>query len=144
MKTMLLTVALVSICSIGAYAQTADTALVQAAIDAYNNKDTAYFDKTLAADVVWLDEDGHAIAGKERVSRFLGRQLSPGARKLTTSDVSISSAGDVAWARFTYTIEADGKKPIKGLNSVVYRRTNGAWQIVMVHGSINAPSPNHP
>ena len=69
---LLLTILLMS--STGGYAQD-DTALIDAAINAFNTQDAAYFEKTLAPEAVWLDEDGHAIAGKERVTSFIARQV---------------------------------------------------------------------
>ena len=38
--------------------------LVKATVDAYNKGDISYFDKLLADDVLWVDEDGHEMTTK--------------------------------------------------------------------------------
>ncbi|MBI2150120.1 MAG: nuclear transport factor 2 family protein [Acidobacteria bacterium] len=66
--------------------------LVQAGVDAYNRQDVAYFEKMLAPDVVWLDDDGHAVAGKDRVLAFLRNQLgATPPRKLVVTNIRTGS-----------------------------------------------------
>jgi ketosteroid isomerase-like protein len=38
--------------------------LVKATVEAYNRGDIGYFDKLLADDVLWVDEDGHEMTTK--------------------------------------------------------------------------------
>src|SRR4051794_21866415 len=45
--------------------------MANAGVEAINKNDAAYFENHLAADAVWFDEDGHAIAGKDRILAFL-------------------------------------------------------------------------
>src|SRR5215470_19836717 len=49
--------------------------LVKATVDAYNKGDIKYFDKLLADDVVWVDEDGHEMTTKMFALYLLERQL---------------------------------------------------------------------
>lgn len=124
-------------------AQQAVADMVQAGIDAYNKQDIDYFQKMLAPDVVWLDDDGHAISGKDRVLGFLRGQLTATpARKLTITNVRTGSSSDAAWASFAYVMDG-GPGPRKGLNSTVYRKSGNDWQIVLVHGAINTPGHGH-
>ena len=124
-------------------AQPAVEDMVQAGIEAYNKQDIGYFEKMLAPDVVWLDDDGHAIAGKDRVLGFLRGQLTATPpRKLTIANVKTGSSNDAAWVSFAYTMDG-GPGSRKGLNSTVYRKSGSDWQIVLVHGAINTPSHGH-
>ena len=118
----------------GAYAQ--DTSLVDDAINAINSQDSAYFERALADDAVWLDEDGHAIASKASVTRFLGRLMTPES-KMVTRNVKVMMAGDAAWAYFNYAVEVGGETAIEGLGSAVFTRTGGNWQISLIHGAHN-------
>ncbi len=144
MKNSILLFALVLAAFAGpALAQQPVADMVQAGIDAYNKQDVAYFEKRLAADVIWLDDDGHAIAGKDRVLAFLRGQLTAEPpRKLTITNIKTGSAGDAAWASFAYVIDG-GPGPRKGLNSTVYKKSGNDWQIVLVHGAINTPGHGH-
>lgn len=117
--------------------------LVQAGVDAYNRQDVAYFEKMFAPDVVWLDDDGHAIAGKDRVLGFIRNQLAAKPpRKLTATNIRTGNSGDAAWASFAYVMEG-GPGERKGLNSTVYKKSGTSWQIVLVHGAINTPGHGH-
>jgi len=112
--------------------------LVQRGIDAYNNHDVAYFEKNLAADAIWLDEDGHVISGKNSVLGFIRRQITAASpRKLTATNIRMGNTSDAAWATFAYTIEAEGQQR-KGLNTAVFKKVGNDWQIVLVHGAVNA------
>ncbi len=124
-----------------AFAQTPFTPnVVQASIDAYNAKDVAYFDKHLAPEVVWLDEDGHVISGKNSVMGFLRNQLTdPTARKLVATNIKVGNTTDAAWASFAYTIDHQGKEQHKGLNSTFFKKAGNDWMIVLVHGAFDAP-----
>ena len=133
-KYGLLLLAILLMSSTGAYAQD-DTALIDAAINAFNTEDAAYFEKALAPDAVWLDEDGHAIAGKERVASFIARQVM--GQKITTSNVKVYTSGAAAWSHFNYSVEGEGHEPIEGLGSAVFKKVGSDWQIVMIHGAHN-------
>ncbi len=117
--------------------------LVQAGVDAYNRQDVAYFEKMLAPDVVWLDDDGHAVAGKDRVLAFLRNQLgATPPRKLIVTNIRTGNTSDAAWASFAYVMEG-GPGQRKGLNSTFYKKSGADWQIVLIHGAINTPGHGH-
>ena len=118
-----------------AYAQ--DTALVDEAIHAFNTQDMAYFEEHLAEEVVWLDEDGHAIAGKERVAGFINRRLMVEGQKIVTRNVKVFTSDDAAWSHFNYAIEVGGHAAIEGLGSAVFRKVGNDWKIVLIHGAHN-------
>lgn len=121
-----------------AFAQAPPADLAQKSIDAYNNHDVAYFEKILAADVVWMDEDGHMISGKDRVLGFVRRQLTaPMPPKITAANIKMGNSSDAAWVTFAYTIDRGGVTK-KGLNTTVFKKVGNDWQIVVLHGAMNA------
>jgi ketosteroid isomerase-like protein len=107
--------------------------LANGAIDAINKADATFFETRLAADVVWFDEDGHAIAGKDRVLNFVKTKLLVGGKKVTITNLRV---GD-DWAGYVYTVDAAGKQ-IKGTQTIVYKKVGADWQIAMVHGAVAA------
>ena len=120
------------------FAQQPGPELVDTGVNAYNNQDAAYFEQHLAEDVVWLDEDGHIIAGKSSVLGFLRQQFSHTPRRtLSVSNVRVGTTSDAAWATFAYEI-AGGETHVMGLNTTVYKKAGNTWQIAVVHGAFNA------
>jgi ketosteroid isomerase-like protein len=113
--------------------------MAKASVEAINKGDSAYFDAHLAPEVVWLDEDGHAIRGKMAVANFMKRQLMTGGKKITMTGLTAGNTNDAAWATFFYTIEG-GATPTKGTMTSVYKKVGNDWQIVLVHGAKNFPS----
>lgn len=111
--------------------------LANAQIDAINKGDAAFFDSHLADNVVWFDEDGHAIAGKDRVSGFIKMRLLTGGKKVTITGLRVGNSNDGAWAGYQYTIDAAGAQR-KGTQTVVYQKVGADWKIVMVHGAVSA------
>ena len=111
--------------------------LAKAQIDAINKGDAAFFDSRLADNVVWFDEDGHAIAGKDRVSNFIKMRLLTGGKKVTITGLRVGNSNDGAWAGYQYTVDAAGAER-KGTQTVVYQKMGADWKIVMVHGSVSA------
>ena len=114
-----------------------DTSLIDQAIAAINNQKIDYFEKHLAESAVWLDEDGHAIAGKRRVSSFIQRSFMRNERKIGTQNVKMFTSGDSTWGYFNYEIQAQGETLINGLSSVVFKKIDTDWQIVLIHGAHN-------
>src|SRR5215470_2544035 len=62
-------------------------------VTAFNKQDTAYFQKLIAPDAVWLDEDGHHLIAMVWMNRLLS---SNPLRKLTISNLRVQSWGDGA------------------------------------------------
>ena len=72
--------------------------LVKAGVDAYNKGDIGYFDRTLADDVVWVDEDGHEMTTKKWALYLLNRQMtSTPKRTMTVHDVATGTWSDTAY-----------------------------------------------
>src|SRR5436853_5848361 len=44
---------------------------VRSIVTAFNNRDTAFFQKVITPDAVWLDEDGHHLIGRVWIERLL-------------------------------------------------------------------------
>jgi ketosteroid isomerase-like protein len=110
--------------------------IVNAIVNAYNNSDTAFFDKAMTADAVWFDEDGHVFPAKSFVSRQI---TGTPKRKLTISDLKVGMSGDSGWAGFSYVIDSGGSQK-RGVNTTLFRKTGANWQILLVHGAVNPPS----
>ena len=110
-----------------------DASLVENAINAINAGDASYFEMHKSEDAVWLDEDGHMIAG-ESFMGFMNRFVLNHPSEMTVDNITVKSAGDVAWAYFRYGIEIDGAEVTTGTGSAVFQRAEGDWKIVMIHG----------
>jgi hypothetical protein len=86
---------------------------------------------------VWFDEDGHAIANKDRVLNFVKTKLLAGNKKVTITGLRVGNSTDGAWAGYQYTVDAAGAQK-KGTQTVVYQKVGADWKIVMIHGAVNA------
>lgn len=109
---------------------------VNAMVTAFNNRDAAYFQKAVAADAVWYDEDGHALRASVWVARLLA--ATP-ARKLTITNLRVGNWDTAGWAGFNYVMEGTDKVAggVKGTNTLVYKKNGNAWQIANVHGAVD-------
>jgi hypothetical protein len=112
--------------------------VVNAIVTAFNNQDKAYFQKVIAPGTVWLDEDGHHLNGQVWINRMLSANP---ARKLTISNLRVSNWDDAGWAGFNYVIE--GTNRVKGVNSLVFKKTGNDWQVVLIHGAVDTPAVAH-
>ena len=117
---------------------------VEKGVAAYNAQDLKYYEATLAPDAVYIADDGATFAGKERVLGLFGRLFAATPkRQMAVSDVITGGKGDVAWARFKWTITR-GETSRKGVCSVLFIRAGSAWQAVQIqntpdgHGSPEA------
>ena len=138
MKMILATLVTAGMLATPALAQQPGAELIHESVAAYNGHDIEYFERHLADDVVWLDEDGHVMNGKTSVLSFLRLQFNQTpARTLTVSDVRVGSTSDAAWATFSYMIMG-GDAHLMGLNTTVFKRVGTDWQVAVVHGAVNA------
>jgi ketosteroid isomerase-like protein len=128
----------------------ADTAPIAAEVErgvaAYNAQQIAYYEEALATDAVYIAEDGATFVGKERVLRLFTRIFAKSpAPRLAVSDVATGGKGDVAWARFNWTLTT-GADSRQGVSSIIFIRAGDAWQVVQIHNTpsghaMAAPSP---
>jgi ketosteroid isomerase-like protein len=146
MRKSLFIVSLIAICATLALAQRGapmppatgpGAEMANASLEAINKADAAYFEKHLATDVVWLDEDGHAIRTKDRVLNFIKTKLLTGGKKVMMTSLTAGNSTDAAWSTYFYTIDAAGAQR-KGTMTSIYKKVGNDWQIVLVHGAVNA------
>ena len=112
--------------------------LVKAIVTAFNNRDIPYFQKLIAPDAVWLDEDGHHLIAMVWMNRLLS---SNPPRKLSISNLRTENWDTAGWAGFNYVIE--GTNQVKGVNSMVFKKTGNDWKIVLIHGAVDTPAVAH-
>src|SRR5262249_28713186 len=73
---------------------------VKSLVTAFNNKDTAFFQKTIAPDAVWLDEDGHHLLATVWINRLLSANPP---RKLSITNLRVGTLdANAGWAGFNY------------------------------------------
>jgi hypothetical protein len=113
--------------------------LVNSVVTSFNNRDTAYFQKVIAPDAVWLDEDGHHLLATVWMTRLLSATPQ---RKLTISNLRVLNMDTSAVAGFNYVLEG-GTTPVKGVNSMTFKKTGTDWQIVMIHGAVDTVISQH-
>ena len=117
--------------------------LVKATVDAYNKGDIGYFDKLLAEDVLWVDEDGHEMTTKTFALYLLNRQLtSTPKRIMTVHDIATGAWGDTGWTAFAFTID-DGVNKRIGTHTALLKKAGSGWKVVLMHDSINPPAVPH-
>src|SRR5262245_49757347 len=69
--------------------------VVNTMVTAFNNKDTAFFEKAIAPDAVWLDEDGHHLLATVWINRILSANPP---RKLSISNLRVGNWDNAGWA----------------------------------------------
>jgi ketosteroid isomerase-like protein len=143
----LLAAAVLTIPTLAPGAETAPiSAEVERGVAAYNAHQIAYYEEALATDAVYIAEDGATFVGKEPVLRLFTRIFAKSpAPQLAVSDVVTGGKGDVAWARFKWTLTT-GPDSRQGLSSVLFARAGDAWQVVQIQNTpaghaMAAPSP---
>jgi len=108
---------------------------VQRGVAAYNAQDIAYYQASLAPDAVYIADDGAVFSGRERVvglfTRIFARTPKP---RLETSDIVTGGRGDVAWARFKWTL-SDIAKARPGVATAVFVRGDAGWQVVSIQNT---------
>jgi len=107
-------------------------------VTAFNNRDTAHFQKLIAPDAVWLDEDGHHLLATVWMTRLLSANPP---RKLTISNLRTQNWDTAGWAGFNYVLE--GTNQVKGINTIVFKKTGNDWQIAMIHGAVDTLIVQH-
>lgn len=118
-------------------------AVVQKSTAAYNVQDVKYFENALGADAVYVADDGATFAGKPRIiglfTKLFARTPPP---QLAVSDVVTTAKGDVAWARFKWTLSG-GAKPRSGVGTTVFAKEGGDWKIVLVQNTPDGHAKPH-
>jgi ketosteroid isomerase-like protein len=107
-------------------------------VKAFNSRDTAFFEKLISPDAVWLDEDGHHLIATVWMNRLLSANPP---RKLSITNLRTESWGDGGWAGFNYVLEATNQ--VKGVNSMVFKKTGDEWKIVLIHGAVDTAIVQH-
>jgi ketosteroid isomerase-like protein len=113
---------------------------VNAMVTAFNNHDTAYLQKIIAPDAVWLDEDGHHLQAMVWMNRLMA--ATP-AKKLSITNLRVGNLDPAAgWAAFNYMMEGSPNQ-VKGTNSIVFKKAGTDWQIALVHGAVDTKIGSH-
>jgi uncharacterized protein (TIGR02246 family) len=108
---------------------------VERGVQAYNTQDLAYYQASLAPDAVYIADDGAAFAGKERIvglfTRIFARTPKP---QLAVSNVVTGGRGDVAWARFDWTLSGiERARP--GVAIAVFAKAGSGWEVVSIQNT---------
>lgn len=110
---------------------------------AYNAGDIKYYQAALADGAVYIADDGMTFAGKERVlalfTRLFAGQPAP---QIVVSDVTTGSKGDVAWARFKWTL-TKGAESRKGIASTLFTREAGVWKVAQIQNTPDGHGAAH-
>jgi ketosteroid isomerase-like protein len=126
------------------------SAEVERGVRAYNAREIAYYETALTPDAVFIADDGAIFAGKERVLKQFTRVfgMTP-ARQIAVSDVATGGRGDVAWARFKWTLTGPEQSRAGVATTVFVRGAGGEWQVSLIqntrsgHGAPGtAPAPH--
>src|SRR6516164_5452954 len=112
--------------------------VMKAVVTAFNNHDMAYFQKAIAPDAVWFDEDGHQLLATVWLNRLMSATPP---RKLSISDLRVGNWDNAGWAGFHYTLEATNQ--VKGINTMSFKKVGNDWQIVMIHGAVDTLISSH-
>lgn len=104
-------------------------------VEAINTQDSDALQAMLAADAVYLDEDGHALPPAIWAMRLTGGET---ANQMTISATHGQVFGDTGWVSFNYTLQTPDPQPVtlRGTASLVLRMTGGNWRIQLVHGAL--------
>jgi ketosteroid isomerase-like protein len=133
----LLAAAVLLVSSPAPAAESPVAAEVERGVTAYNARQLAYYEDTLTPDAVYIAEDGATFVGKEAMLRLFTRIFAKDpAPQLAVSDVVTGGKGEVAWARFKWTLTT-GPASRQGVSSIIFVRAGDAWQVVQIH---NTPS----
>jgi hypothetical protein len=115
----------------------------QALLDAIAPGDRALWDRTLAADALYVDEEGNILSRKAFLDQIKG--LGPGATgHIAISDYRLQVRGDVA----TAIIKQDEQELWHGhqltaqyLTTETWRREGKAWKLALAHVYVVAKDP---
>jgi ketosteroid isomerase-like protein len=111
---------------------------VDKGVKAYNAREIGYYDTALLPDATFVADDGAIFAGKERVMKQFTRVfgMTP-PRQIAVSDVATGGKGDVAWARFKWTLTGpETSRP--GVATIIFVRDGGALKIASIHNTRSA------
>jgi ketosteroid isomerase-like protein len=110
---------------------------VEKGIAAYNARDIKYYEAVLAPEAVYIAEDGAIIAGKERVLRRFSHIFNATPpRQIAVEGVTTGGKGDVAWARFKWTLTF-GEQTRKGVATTLFVRAADRWQVVQIQNTLD-------
>ena len=117
-------------------AEAADVAAeVEKGVKAYNAREIAYYESALLPDAAFVADDGAIFAGKDRVMKQFTRVfgMTP-PRQIAVTDVATGGKGDVAWARFKWTLTGpETSRP--GVATIIFVRDGGALKIASIHNT---------
>jgi ketosteroid isomerase-like protein len=108
---------------------------VERGVRAYNTQDLAYYQGSLLPDAVYIADDGATFAGKERViglfTRIFARTPKP---QLAVTNIITGGRGDVAWARFDWTLSGI-EKARPGVAIALFVKGASGWQVASIQNT---------
>jgi ketosteroid isomerase-like protein len=108
---------------------------VERGVKAYNAQDLKYYEGALLPDAVYVADDGAVFAGRERVlglfTRIFARTPKP---QLAVSNIVTGGHGEVAWARFEWTLSGI-EKARPGVAIAVFVKSPAGWQVVSIQNT---------
>jgi len=114
--------------------------LANSLADAINRQDAEALQGMLAADAVYLDEDGHAPAVTRWISKLTTSPEGAAPKKIEISSTHSQMWNETGWVSFNYEIaEVYNGKPVtvRGTASLVARKdAAGKWKIQLIHGAL--------
>jgi ketosteroid isomerase-like protein len=109
---------------------------VDKGVRAYNAREIAYYESALLPDAFFVADDGAIFAGKDRVLKQFTRVfgMTP-VRQIAVSDVATGGKGDVAWARFKWTLTGPETSRAGVTTTTFVKGAGGRWQIASIHNT---------
>lgn len=116
---------------------------VERGTKAYNAQDIAYYQAALAPDVAYVADDGIVFTGKPHVIELFTRIFArPQKAHLDVADLVTGGKGDMAWARFNWTLSGiEHARP--GVATVIFQRGDGGWQVASIHNTAKTGHAMH-
>src|SRR4051812_47419689 len=82
--------------------------LVESFLGGFKRQDNDYYQRTMAPDIILMDDDGHILLGRERIIQMMQNRskMIPQPQKLIPSGIISQGTADAAWAAFHYKFDA--------------------------------------
>lgn len=144
MRIAALLALLALLCSLPAWAETPDNevrAVITGFQDALRDRNVAHVQKTVASDVVSLQEGSRRDGWEQYRDHRLVPEFAHPAPASTWQIVRLSSSADMAWAYTKTTLSSPATGDVVMWTVFVLERRGKEWKIVMVDQTAGRPLP---